>query len=104
MKNYTFSFMDWRTYRPRMEISTPSNSKPSNILYQLAVANDVSTLIDLDAALALSRSSIRALAAQSRQANLLAKSFAEEEICRFEMDESDMATGTIAIIRNALDS
>ena len=79
-----------------------SEPKMSGRLYELAVAQDAATLIDIDTALALSRTSVRALMALSPQANLLVQGLAGEEIDRLHMDGSDVSEGAIALIRNAL--
>ena len=71
-------------------------------LYELAVARDSATLIDLDAALALSRTSVRVLMALSPQANMMVRCLAEEEIDRLHMECTEESRAAIAIIRDAL--
>ncbi len=80
----------------------PAQPDMSGRFYELAVAKDTATLIDLDAALALSRTSIRTLMALSPQASTMVRCMAQEEIDRLHMDCTDEAEGTIALIRNAL--
>ncbi len=74
----------------------------SGRLYELAVAKDAATLIDLDAALALSRTSVRTLIALSPHANALTVSMAEEEIDRLSADGTQVSDAAISLIRSAL--
>lgn len=82
-------------------MSNSSHNVPSR-LYALAVAKDTANLIDLDAAMALSRSSVRALMALSPQASLLLRAFAQEEMDRLSLDCTEESTGSIALIQDAL--
>lgn len=80
----------------------PAQPNMSGRFYELAVAKDTATLIDLDAALALSRSSVRTLLALSPQASNMVRCMAQEEMDRLSMECTDEAEGTIAMIRSAL--
>lgn len=81
------------------------NSSPdvASRLYALAVARDTANLVDMDAALAMARASVRTLMALSPQAALLMRSFAQEEIDRLSMECTEEAEGAIALVRDALD-
>ena len=70
--------------------------------YQLAVACDTSSLIDADAALALSRAATKTLMNLSPRAAQLMIAFAEDEIYRLTADLSAESQASIAIIREAL--
>lgn len=81
-----------------------SNKPPTmaSKLYALAIAKDTANLIDMDAALALSRASVRTLVALSPQSALFAKSFAQEEVDRLHMDCTEESQGSIAMIMDAV--
>jgi hypothetical protein len=81
-------------------------NSPLNVasrLYALAIARDTANLVDADASLALARAATRTLMALSPQANLLMRSFAQEEIDRLSMDCTEESEGSIALVRAALD-
>jgi hypothetical protein len=82
-----------------------ANSPPNvaSRLYALAIARDTANLVDVDASLALARAATRTLMALSPQANLLMRSFAQEEIDRLSMDCTEESEGSIALVRDALD-
>jgi hypothetical protein len=82
-----------------------ANSPPNvaSRLYALAIARDTANLVDVDASLALARAATRTLMALSPQANLLMRSFAQEEIDRLAMDCTEESEGSIALVRDALD-
>ena len=80
------------------------NSSPNaaSRLYALAVARDAANLVDADAALALARAATRTLMALSPQAALLMRQYAQEEIERLDMECTEEAVGSIAIICDAI--
>jgi hypothetical protein len=82
-----------------------ANSPPNvaSRLYALAIARDTANLVDADACFALARAATRTLMALSPQANLLMRSFAQEEIDRLSMECTEESVGSIALVRAALD-
>jgi len=82
-----------------------ANTSPNvaSRLYALAIARDTANLIDVDASFALARAATRTLMALSPQANLLMRSFVQEEIDRLSLDCTEESEGSIALVRDALD-
>lgn len=82
------------------------NSTPNvaSRLYALAVAKDTANFMDMDASLALARASVKTLMALSPQAALLMRSFVQEEIDRLASECTEESAGSIAIMRDALES
>jgi len=71
-------------------------------LYALAVAKDTANMMDVDAALAMARASMRTIMALSPQASQLVKYYAQIEIDRLEMSCTEESLGSIALIQDAI--
>ena len=79
-----------------------TNRNITDQLYELAVAKDAANLIDIDAALAMSRAAVRTLMALSPQSSHLVRAFVQQESERLQMDETVESNGAIAIINNTM--
>lgn len=81
---------------------TQSNTTFAGRIYALAVAKDAANLVDLDASLAMSRATMRAVMALSPQAAQLVRYFAQQEIERLDLDCTEESQGAIALVEDAL--
>lgn len=81
-----------------------SQSEPdyTSKLYEVAVARDTANLMDLDAALAMSRATLRALKALSPQADQLTRYFIEKEFSALLETCTEESQGAAAIISEFL--
>lgn len=71
-------------------------------LYELAKARESAEVIDIDAALALSRASVRTLMAMEGRSAELIRLFVAEEIDRLDAECTEESQASIALLRDAV--